>query len=79
MTEPLDPLQRSPRTDHSRRLALGMEIEDFAFEAAVSVDELKAYEDTELDAEFDPEVAARVGAALERLEANPPERPPALA
>jgi hypothetical protein len=58
--------------DHNRRLSLGVDIEQFAAEAGVSPDALRSYELTPAGVPFDLEVAARVGAALERLEANPP-------
>ena len=69
MTFPADPAERSPKGDHNRRLALGLEIEELAFHAGVSVDELRDYEFTPPDGKFDITVAERVGAALERLEA----------
>ena len=69
MTFPADPAERSPKGDHNRRLALGLEIEELAFHAGVSVDELCDYEFTPPDGKFDITVAERVGSALERLEA----------
>jgi len=72
MTFPTDPSLRMPKGDHNRRLALGLEPEQFAAEAGVSVDALREYELTSPDQDFDLDVAQRVGAALERLEANPP-------
>lgn len=69
MTYPADPRERSPKGDHNRRMALGLELEELAFHAGISVDELRAYEFTPPDAEFDPAIADRVGTALERLEA----------
>lgn len=69
MTFPADPAERSPKGDHNRRLALGLEIEELAFHAGVSVDELRDYEFTPPDGKFDITVAGRVGSALERLEA----------
>jgi hypothetical protein len=63
---------RQPKGDHNRRLALGMDVDEFALEAGVTADELREYEQTWPDHEFSLEVAARVGAALHRLEANPP-------
>ena len=66
------PAMREPKGDHNRRLSLGMSPEAFAIEAGVTVDELRAYELTSPDGSFDETVAARVGAALDRLEANPP-------
>lgn len=64
--------QREPMGDHNRRLSLGIDIEQFATEAGVSADDLRTYELTPSGAQFDLRVAQRVGAALERLEANPP-------
>ena len=72
MTLPLDPSHRSPKGDHNRRLALGLEIDDFALEAGVTPEALRVYEATSPDQDFDIYVADLVGAALERLEANPP-------
>lgn len=72
MTYPLDPAQREPKGDHNRRLALGLEPDVFAAEAGITVEQLRAYELTSPDQDFDLFVADRVGAALERLEANPP-------
>ena len=69
MTFPADPHDRSPKGDHNRRLALGLEIEELAFHAGVSVDEVRDYEFTPPDHEFDPLIADRIGTALERLEA----------
>ena len=67
-----DPTLRQPKGDHNRRLSLGLSPDAFAVEAGISVDELRAYENTAPDHPFAVDVAARVGAALERLEADPP-------
>lgn len=72
MTVPNDPAHRFPKGDHNRRLALGMEPEDFAREAGVTPQALHDYEATSPDHDFDIYVADLVGAALERLEAKPP-------
>lgn len=53
-------------------MALGMDIEDFALEAGVTPEALRGYETTSPDHDFDVYIADLVGAALERLEANPP-------
>jgi hypothetical protein len=66
------PTMREPKGDHNRRLSLGLEPDDFAREAGVTVDQLRDYERTAPDHDFDLEVARRVGEALDRLEANPP-------
>ncbi len=66
------PSMREPKGDHNRRLSLGMSPEAFAAQAGISVDALRDYERTSPDGTFDLEVAARVGAALDRLEADPP-------
>lgn len=63
---------RQPKGDHNRRLALGMDIDAFASAAGITSEELREYEQTWPDHEFDLAVAAKVGAALERLEADPP-------
>jgi hypothetical protein len=62
-----------PKPDHNRRLALGLAPETLAAEAGVTVEQLKDYEGTWPDHEFDHDVARKVGAALSRLEANPPD------
>lgn len=67
-----DPTQRQPKGDHNRRLAMGLDPDQFAAEAGVTTEELREYERTSPDHRFDPAVAARVGAALERLEAKLP-------
>lgn len=69
MTFPVNPAERSPKGDHNRRLSLGIDVEDFATEAGITPDELRAYEFTDVDGTFDAYVAQRVGQALERLEA----------
>lgn len=63
---------RQPKGDHNRRLALGLDVDAFAMEAGVTAEALRDYEGTWPDHDFDLRVAARVGAALDRLEANPP-------
>lgn len=70
MPFPNDPHERSPKGDHNRRLALGLELDEFAAEAGVTPEELRQYEFTPPDGEFDLAVAQRIGAALERLEAT---------
>jgi len=72
MTTPANPASRLPKGDHNRRIALGLELGDFAREAGVDPEALRAYEATGPDDDFDLVVADQVGAALERLEANPP-------
>jgi hypothetical protein len=69
MTFPADPNQRSPKGDHNRRLSLGIDPDVFAAEAGVTVEELRTYERTPPDGEFDQGVAERVGRALEMMEA----------
>jgi hypothetical protein len=68
MTFPSDPHERSPKGDHNRRLALGLELDKFAAQAGLTVDELREYEFTPPDGHFEISVAQRVGEALERLE-----------
>jgi hypothetical protein len=72
MTFPTDPAQRQPKGDHNRRLSLGLDPEQFAAAAGITVDELRDYENTWPDHEFSPMIAERVGEALERLEAALP-------
>jgi hypothetical protein len=64
--------RREPKGDHNRRLVLGLDREQFAAEAGVSADALKAYEEALPGEAFDLVVAQRVGLALDRLEAAPP-------
>lgn len=64
-----DPAERQPKGDHNRRLALKLDADVFAAEAGITVDELKSYEFTPPDGTFDIEIARRIGAALDRLEA----------
>lgn len=70
MTFPNDPARRSPKGDHNRRLALGIDPDAFAADAGISVEQLRGYERTGPDQSFDEAIAARVGEALERLEAT---------
>jgi hypothetical protein len=70
MTFPANPLERSPKGDHNRRLSLGLDADEFAATAGVSVEELKHYEFADMEEISDPAVAEKVGRALERLEAN---------
>ena len=72
MSFPIDPSRREPKGDHNRRLALGLDADQFAVEAGISVEALRAYELTGPDQDFDLDVARQVGYTLERLEANPP-------
>lgn len=72
MPLPTNPNRRSPKGDHNRRLALGLDPDQFAAEAGVTVEELRQYELTSPDQDFDLEVAQRVGLTLDRLEADPP-------
>lgn len=69
MTFPADPTQRQPKGDHNRRLSIGLDVEQFAAAAGITVDELRDYENTSPDHTFSPMIAERVGEALERLEA----------
>ena len=63
-----DPSQRQPKGDHNRRVAMGVDIDRFAAEAGVTTEQLREYEMTSPDHDFDVEVARRVGYTLERLE-----------
>lgn len=63
---------RQPKGDHNRRLALGLEVDEFAAVAGVTPDELRDYEQTWPDHDFSLDVARKVGMALERLERDPP-------
>lgn len=68
MSTPTDPVEREPRGDRNRRISLGLEPEQFAAEAGISVDDLRAYESAADDHMFSPIIAQRVGEALDRLE-----------
>src|SRR5687768_12515254 len=68
MTFPNDATDRHPKGDHNRRLSLGLDPDQFASAAGISVEELREYESTSPDHEFSPMIAQRVGEALERLE-----------
>jgi hypothetical protein len=72
MTFPADPSQRQPKGDHDRRLSLGMDRDVFAAKAGISAEQLRRYEETPPDGEFDLAIAERIGVALEQLEASPP-------
>ena len=72
MTQHVPPTMREPKGDHNRRLSLGMEPDQFAAAAGITVEQLRDYESTGPDGKFDLDVADRVGWALERLEAAPP-------
>jgi len=71
MPDPIEP-ERQPKGDHNRRLSLGLDPDQFAAEAGISTEQLRDYERTGPDHRFDAAVAARVGAALKRLEARLP-------
>ena len=68
MPFPINDAERSPKGDHNRRIALGLDIDQFAAEAGITAEVLHEYEATAPDHDFNLEVAHRVGAALERLE-----------
>jgi len=68
MTYPKDIDHRWPKGDHNRRLALAIDLVDFAAAAGISPEELETYEQTPTDGGFDKAVAEKVGAALERAE-----------
>lgn len=64
-----DPSDRQPKGDHNRRVSMGLDVDQFAAEAGVTAQQLRDYEMTSPDHDFDVEVARRVGYTLERLEA----------
>ena len=70
MTFPANPAERSPKGDHNRRLALGLDADHFAALAGVSVEELHEYESTGPDQSFSDWIADKVGAALEVAESR---------
>ncbi len=65
-------VSREPKGDHNRRLSLGMDPDRFADLAGISVEDLRKYELTSPDQDYDPVIAARVAATLNLLESNPP-------
>lgn len=69
MTFPKDPNDRVPRGDKNRRISLGLDSDDMAAAAGITVEQLHDYEFTQPDHGFSIEIAQRVGATLERLEA----------
>lgn len=71
MPHSFDPALREPKGDHNRRLALGLDPEIVAAQAGITVDQLRKYEMTGPDGDFDVVIAHAVGAALERLKAPP--------
>lgn len=72
MTTQFDASERMPKGDHNRRLSLGLDADQFAVAAGITVEELKDYENTWPDHEFSPMIAERVGLALDRLEMTLP-------
>lgn len=62
-----------PKGGHNRRLALGIDPDEFAAEAGITTEQLRDYERTAPDHDFDREVAHRVSATLDRLERKYPE------
>ncbi len=78
MTQVFDS-DRSPKGDHNRRIALGFDLEDFALEAGLNAEDLRQYETTAPDHDFNLAVAHQVGITLDRLEAlaeQPSTNPP---
>jgi hypothetical protein len=70
MAESILDSERSPKGDHNRRLALGIDIDVFAENAGVSTEQLHDYETTGPDGKFDLAVAHKVGVLLGRYEAG---------
>lgn len=68
----VDDARREPKGDHNRRLSLGMDPDRFADLAGISVEELRRYELTSPDQDYDRAIAARVAVTLDQLEGNPP-------
>ncbi len=67
-----DSSSRQPKGDQNRRVAMGLDPDQFAAEAGITTEQLRDYERTSPDHRFDADVAERVGAALDRLEAKLP-------
>ena len=72
MTKYTADADNQPKGGHNRRLALGMDPDDFAAEAGITTEQLRDYERTSPDHDFDREVARRVTATLDRLERTHP-------
>lgn len=68
MTKYTSDAVEQPKGAHNRRLSLGIEPEVLAAEAGVTTEELRDYERTAPDHDFDPEVGRRVRDTLDRLE-----------
>jgi hypothetical protein len=64
--------EHQPKGDHNRRLSLGLDIDAFAAEAGLTVQQVREFEFSSIDHGFDENVARRYEATLDRLEANPP-------
>src|SRR5690606_17640179 len=61
-----------PKGDHNRRLSLGMDPDEFAAAAGITTEQLRDYERTSPDHDYDLEVAMRVNSTLSRLEKSRP-------
>jgi hypothetical protein len=72
MTQYTSDAQHQPKGAHSRRLSLGLDPDKFAAEAGITTEQLRDYERTSPDHDFDADVAQRVAAALDRLERHNP-------
>lgn len=72
MTQYTSDSRHQPKGDHNRRLSLGLDPDQFAAEAGITTEELRDYERTGPDHDYDPSVALRVNLALNRLEETMP-------
>jgi len=72
MTHYTSDADHQPKGDHNRRLSLGMDPDQFAAEAGITTEQLRDYERTSPDHEYDPVVAEKISATLERLERHHP-------
>lgn len=72
MTKYTADADNQPKGGHNRRLSLGIDPDDFAAEAGITTEQLRDYERTAPDHDFDREVARRVTATLDRLERTHP-------
>ena len=72
MTQYTSDSRYQPKGDHNRRLSLGLDPDQFAAEAGITTEELRDYERTSPDHDYDPRVALRVTMALDRLEQTMP-------
>lgn len=72
MTQYTSDAGHQPKGDHNRRVSLGLDPDQFAAEAGITTEQLRDYERTSPDHDYDPAVAECIAATLERLERHNP-------